>query len=540
VTVLGPVAEWRRTPLRVRLVAIVVTLALVALAVTAAVAVALLQGELVDKVDAQVTAVAQGVTGDGPLYGLGNPQDPESQLPSSQYAVVVLDSGIQVRIGRRIDDRSSVPDVSGITPQVVERHDGKPFTVRSTRGDDDWRVVALRVTASRTGSPGTLVVGQSLRDVHDTVTRLAVVLLVVGLGVLVATGLLGALAVRRAFRPLTEVENVAQAIAGGDLSRRVPGGPASTEVGRLSASLNTMLAQIEQAFAVREASEERMRRFVSDASHELRTPLATVRGYAELYRQGAVRQPDDVAGAMRRIETEAARMGDLVEDLLTLARLDEQRPEKRSPVDLTVIAIDVAQDAQAIQPDRPLRVFGLGGQLGPVTVLGHEGRLRQVVTNLVANALRHTPAGSPVEVAVGRDGTNGVIEVRDHGPGIEPSQVRRVFERFYRSDRSRGRGAGGGSGLGLAIVAAIVQRYGGRVGVAPTAGGGATFVVSFPLADLAEATPDDTAPDDTAPDDTARDVPGSERPPVTAPSRGQDGRGDNQAQDHGFTADSQR
>lgn len=489
--------QWRRTPLRLRLVAIVVVLALVALSLTAAVAVALLKRELVAKVDAQVTAVAQGVTGSGPLYGLGNPRDPESQLPSSQYAVVVLDSGIQVPIGRRLDDTSSAPDVSGITPTVVARHDGRPFTVNATEGSDEWRVVALRVTASRTGSPGTLVVGQNLRDVHDTVTQLAVVLLVVGLGVLVATGLLGALAVRRSFRPLDEVEAVAQAIAGGDLSRRVPVGPASTEVGRLSAALNAMLAQIEQAFAVREASEERMRRFVSDASHELRTPLATVRGYAELYRQGAVREPDDVAGAMRRIETEAGRMGDLVEDLLMLARLDEQRPEKRQPVDLTVIAADVAQDARAIQPDRQIRLLGLGGQLGPVPVLGHEGRLRQVVTNLVANALRHTPAGTPVEVAVGRSGRDALVEVRDHGPGVEPSQVRRVFERFYRSDSSRGRTTGGGSGLGLAIVAAIISAHDGRVGIAATPGGGATFVVCLPVTDLPDQADGEAAADVT-------------------------------------------
>ncbi len=561
-TVTGIRAQWRRAPLRVRLVAIVVTLALVALSVTAAVAVALLRDELIAKVDAQVTAVAQGVTGAGPLYGLGNPQDPENQLPSSQYAVVVLDSGIQVRIGRRLNDTAAVPDVSGITPQVVAKHDGRPFTVSATRGDEQWRVVALRVTAARTGSPGTLVVGQSLQDVHDTVARLGVVLLVVGLGVLVATGLLGALAVRRAFRPLSEVEDVAQAIAGGDLSRRVPDGPPSTEVGRLSASLNAMLTQIEQAFAVREASEERMRRFISDASHELRTPLATVRGYAELYRQGAVRDPDDVAGAMHRIETEAARMGDLVEDLLTLARLDEQRPEKRAPVDLTVIAVDVAQDARAIQPDRPPRVIGLGGQLGPVMVLGHEGRLRQVVTNLVANAMRHTPAGTPIEVAVGRDGDQGVVEVRDHGPGIDPSQVRRVFERFYRSDSSRGRGAGGGSGLGLAIVAAIVSGHGGRVGIAPTAGGGATFVVSLPVAEpvdrtpgevtpsgatpvettLSENAPVDTSPADTSPAET-RPAEASEhqRPRVPATTRPDDGERDpHHTDNHGFTANSQQ
>jgi two-component system OmpR family sensor kinase len=335
--------------------------------------------------------------------------------------------------------------------------------------------------------------------------------------------------VRRAFRPLGEVEDVAQANAAGHRSRRVPGGPPTTEVGRLSVSLNAMLTQIEQAFAVREASEERMRRFVSDASHELRTPLATVRGYAELYRQGAVREPDDVAGAMRRIETEAGRMGDLVEDLLTLARLDEQRPEKRAPVDLTVIAADVAQDAHAIQPDRRIRVIGLGGQLGPVTVLGHEGRLRQVVTNLVANALRHTPSGTSVEVAVGRDGPDGRIEVRDHGPGIDPAQARRVFERFYRSDSSRGRAGGGGSGLGLAIVAAIVAGHQGRVGVGSTPGGGATFVVSLPLTHDAGATPDDGGDDGTDGTDGTED----EIETGTAPDRAP-------ADDHRFTADSQR
>lgn len=468
-------------PLRLRLIAILVALSMLALSVTAVVAVVLLRDQLVNKVDSQVTAVAQGVIGGGPLSGLGNPQDPSSQLPSSQYAVVLLDSGLTVQLGRRLGT-ASAPDVDGITPAVAAAHDGHPFTVPSTAGDTEWRVVALRVTTTRTGSLGTLIVGQSLRDVDDTVTQLGVVLLVVGLSVLVAIGVAGGFAVRRAFRPLTQVEAVAEAIAAGDLSRRVPDRPTSTEVGRLSASLNAMLAQIEQAFAVREASEERMRRFVSDASHELRTPLATVRGYAELYRQGAVREPDDVAGAMNRIETEATRMGGLVEDLLTLARLDEERTERHTPVDLTVLAGDAVQDARALQPDRPLQILGRGGPLGPVVVSGDENRLRQVVTNLMANALRHTAPGVPVEVVVGREGDQGMVEVRDHGTGIAPEQVERIFERFYRADSSRGRGHGGGSGLGLAIVAAIVNSHQGRVGIAQTSGGGATFVVSLPLA----------------------------------------------------------
>ena len=469
------------TPLRVRLVAILLALALVALAVTGAVAVALLRGQLVHKVDAQITAVARGYA------GLDSPDDlgggPQRGLPSAQYGAVLLDTGQQLQIGRRLGAGPG-PDLSTLSPPVVAAHGGVPFTVGAAQGDGRWRVVALRVAGTQYGDV-TLVVGQSLADVDDTVARMSLVLTLVGLAVLVALGVLGWLAVRRAFRPLTEVEQVAEAIADGDLSRRVPPRPASTEVGRLSASLNAMLSQIEQAFAVREASEERMRRFVSDASHELRTPLATVRGYAELYRQGAVTDPADVAVAMRRIEDEATRMGVLVEDLLTLARLDEQRPEQRAPVDLTVLAVDAVQDARALDAGREVTLHGLDGPVGSVVVDGDESKLRQVVTNLVANALRHTPAGSPIELVVGTQDGSGLLEVRDHGPGIAPEHARQVFERFFRSDVSRQRTRGGGSGLGLAIVAAIVAGHAGQVGVTRTPGGGATFLVRLPLSSAA-------------------------------------------------------
>jgi len=243
---------------------------------------------------------------------------------------------------------------------------------------------------------------------------------------------------------------------------------------------------------VREASEERMRQFVADASHELRTPLATVRGYAELYRQGAVREPEEVASAMGRIEGEARRMSGLVEDLLVLARLDGRRPMQLGAVDLTVLVGDAAQDARAIDPGRRITLTGLDGELAPTVVPGDEGKLRQVLANLVGNALNHTPPGSPVEVALGNRPAEGfaVVEVRDHGPGINPQEARRVFERFYRSDPSRSRGAGGGSGLGLAIVAAIVDAHRGRVGVAKTPGGGATFVVHLPTANSQQASSD--------------------------------------------------
>ena len=225
-----------------------------------------------------------------------------------------------------------------------------------------------------------------------------------------------------------------------------------------------------------------MRQFVADASHELRTPLAAVRGYAELYRQGAVREPDEVASAMSRIEGEAGRMGGLVEDLLVLARLDDQRPLTIAPVDLTVLAADAAQDARAIDPGRRIEVVGLDGPLGPTTAPGDEAKLRQLVANLVSNALGHTPAGTPLEIAVGTRASDGfaLLEVRDHGPGIDPDKARKVFERFYRADPSRARGTGGGNGLGLAIAAAIVAAHRGRIGVAQTPGGGATFVVQLP------------------------------------------------------------
>ncbi len=258
-------------------------------------------------------------------------------------------------------------------------------------------------------------------------------------------------------------------------------------MGRLTTSLNGMLNQIERAFHAREASEARTRRFAADASHELRTPLASIRGFAELYRQGAV-PTAEVGRTMRRIEDEATRMGGLVEDLLLLARLDEQRPGRTESVDLAVLAGDAVHDARALDPTRRVGLLGLGPAAGPspAVIVGDEDRLRQVVANLMANAVRHTPAGTPIEVAVGvtagGPGTPAaaVLEVRDHGPGLSPEQAERVFERFYRVDSSRSRGQGGGSGLGLSIVAAVVGSHGGRVQTLETPGGGATFRVEIP------------------------------------------------------------
>jgi two-component system OmpR family sensor kinase len=355
-----------------------------------------------------------------------------------------------------------------------------------------WRVVAGRaVLTSGDLTSGLLIkqvsatyaVAVPLYGVDTTVQKMLNFAILIGLAVIAACALLGWYGVRRAFQPLSQIEDTAAAIATGDLTRRIPEPVAQDEVASLSRSLNAMLSQIEQSFAVRQASEERMRQFVADASHELRTPLAAVRGYAELYRQGAVTRPEDVASTMRRIEDESIRMGGLVNDLLILTRLDRQRPLERASVDLTVLAADAVQDARALDPDRQVRLLGLNGDLQPTTIEGDEAKLRQVVTNLVGNAVNHTPEGTDIEIAVGtRSPGHARLEVRDHGEGVDPVKARKVFERFYRADASRVRGKGGGNGLGLAIVAAIVSAHNGQVGVAATPGGGATFVVDLPTA----------------------------------------------------------
>ena len=254
----------------------------------------------------------------------------------------------------------------------------------------------------------------------------------------------------------------------------------TTEVGSLATSLNAMLTQIEHSFAVQRASEERMRRFVSDASHELRTPLATVRGYGELYRIGGIPE-SQVSSAMVRIESEATRMTGLVSDLLQLARLDEGRPLDLQTVELTGLADDAAADVRVLDPDRVVAVVGPdGGAPAPVHAVADEQRVRQILANLTENARMHTPAGTPVEIAVGSEGRTAVLEVRDHGPGVPPAETERIFGRFYRLDSSRSR-ASGGSGLGLAIVAAIAAAHGGTTRASETPGGGLTITVTLPI-----------------------------------------------------------
>ncbi|HUB37085.1 MAG TPA: HAMP domain-containing sensor histidine kinase [Solirubrobacteraceae bacterium] len=351
---------------------------------------------------------------------------------------------------------------------------GVPFTVGSVGSSGlHYRAYARRDPEDS----GVTVAAVPLGDVEATLHRLLVVEGLVLAGVLLALGVAAFLLVRAGLQPLERMAAAADAIAAGDLGRRVSPASARSEVGRLGLALNGMLARLERAFARRRESEERLRQFLADSSHELRTPLAAIRGYAELFRMGAAREPAEVELAMRRIEEESARMGVLVEDLLTLARLDEGREAMREPVDLAALAGDAVADARATAPQRKI---ALTAQDGAALVAGDPDQLRQVLVNLMGNALVHTPSGSPIEVAVRHEGESVTVSVRDHGPGLPPgSDPARLFERFWRAEGGRERGSAG-AGLGLAIVAEIVAAHGGEARASDAPGGGALFAVQLP------------------------------------------------------------
>lgn len=348
----------------------------------------------------------------------------------------------------------------------------EPFTVGSATGGGRWRVIA------GTGPPGSggFLIALSLHDVSTSLARIERVEIAVTASIVAILALVTFFVLRLGLRPIKRMTQTATAIAAGDLSHRVPDVASGTEAGELGAALNTMMTKIEGAFDERAASEARLRQFIADASHELRTPVTTIRGYAELYRSGGLDDAEELAQAMRRTEQESVRMGSLVDDLLLLARLDQGRALEAGAVDLGVLAVDAVSDARAVDPARPVTASVAEG----VAVEGDEGRLRQVVANLVGNALVHTPPGTPVQVRVTRNGTEAILEVHDDGPGMAEPVATRAFERFYRADPARSRHAGG-SGLGLSIVKAIVQAHGGTVGIESGAGAGTTVRVALPL-----------------------------------------------------------
>jgi two-component system OmpR family sensor kinase len=469
----------RGVPLRVKLVAAVVALVAIGLALSGTVATASLRSYLLQRVDNQLMSQAGPNLCD---YGAGRPLGmPGGRDLPSQYYVARFDATGSLVCSAKADSTDATPAIGTLTSARLAGLVAHPVTVGSVDGGPSWRLAAN--VSPRDGD--VTLVAAPLSDVDHTVGRLIALEVGIGVAVLALLAVAGYLVIRRSLRPLVDVEQAAVAIAGGDLSRRAPDLDPRTEVGRLTRALNVMLGQIETAFARQReseqsarASEDRMRRFVADASHELRTPLTSIRGFAELYRQGAVGEPREVARLLRRIEDEATRMGLLVDDLLLLARLDQERPLSFAPVDLLTVVADVVHDGRAVAPGRDIDLQIDGA---PPIVLGDEPRLHQVMQNLVTNALRHTPGDTKVDVHLHTVVERAVVDVVDHGPGLSPEARARVFERFYRVDTSRTRDEGG-TGLGLSIVAALVAAHGGAVSVTDTPGGGATFRVELPLA----------------------------------------------------------
>ncbi|MGC5049004.1 sensor histidine kinase [Micrococcus porci] len=489
---------WGARPLRTKLVVMITALMMVLVAVIALVTAVLFRTELLRQLDDDLShnrdEVSIYLTTMSQTGGYYTPQ--HSIL---RFYGVVWDTSGRAVVSTPLMPGADGPALEGMTPEQVDAQGSASFEVPgTTAGSDGWRVQLYHL---RSGE-GSLAIALPLHGVKTSVERVVTLVVTIGLLGTAVSVVASNLLVERAFRALNRVERTAAKIAAGDLSQRVAYAPPSTEVGRLSRSLNAMLAHIETAFRDKEASEDRMRRFVQDASHELRTPLVTIRGFSELYRHGGITREEDVAAAMGRIESEAGRMHRLVEDLLTLARLDEQRPLEHEPVDLLVLGMDSMMDASVNAPDRKVTLVGLdGGPAGSAPLMGDENRMRQVVVNLMTNALRYTPEGTPIEIAVGTrdafggdsgvDGTrHSVIEIRDHGAGVSEEDAARIFERFYRADASRHRETGG-TGLGLAIVAAIVAQHGGSVRLLETEGGGATFSVHLPWAALEDDADDD-------------------------------------------------
>jgi two-component system, OmpR family, sensor kinase len=541
-----------RTPLRVKLITALLALVVLALAVISFTSISFFQAYLINQTDTKLSQLLAGIANNEP----GAMHDPFSFTVNGTI-VEVLDGNLNVVPAGNYQDFSNPPAIPA-SSAWLNANDGHTVTVPGVSGSTTWRVLVERpVTYSyypqgptgppQTGTTGTLIVGQDLGPITRTISYLNELDVIVSLVIVLGLGVLGVAVVRANLRPLDDIEATAEQIAAGHLNRRVPDRDPRTEIGRLGRSINTMLSQIESAFHAREkseeaavASEERMRRFIADASHELRTPLTAIRGFAEYYRQrggvstrrdvtagqhaamyaegighgaasgqngvrgfasptrpaanGDGLSPEELDQLMQRVEGEAARMGVLVEDLLLLARLDQQRPLQRQPVDLLVLAADAVQDTRMIAPGRPVDLTVEPGAAFLVT--GDEVRLRQVIGNLMSNALAYTPDGSPIDVRLGlgvidtapespgapaRTVRAAVLDVADQGPGLTPEQAQRVFERFYRADQARTR-KNGGSGLGLSIVSALVSAHGGTATVQSVPGQGATFRITLPLA----------------------------------------------------------
>jgi two-component system OmpR family sensor kinase len=389
---------------------------------------------------------------------------------SASVSLLDIDGKLIGRIGGDLSQKQIA--VFGMSVDQVKAKGTAPFTIEGQGDDPDVRAV---VQILPTGL-GSVVVANSLADVDRTLQRLGFFFLILGLIALTAVGLVSRWIIAISLKPLEQVEETAEAIAGGDLSARLPAAKPDTEVGRLTTALNTMLARIEESFEARVNSESKLRRFVADASHELRTPLTAIRGFAELHRQGAVVGEENTKELVGRIEKESIRMSTLVEDLLLLARLDQSREMTQEPVDLNTLLTEAVASAKAAGPNH---LIELSLPSAEVFVLGDSQRIHQVVANLLANARTHTPDDSQIKVALDQGIAETIISVSDNGPGLSEDDQERIFERFFRADPSRARTSGEGSGLGLSIVDAVMQAHGGYVSVQSKLGDGATFKLHF-------------------------------------------------------------
>ena len=476
-------AALANASLRVRVMAVAAFLVTITSVVMGSLGTALLHGYLLGRADQQLRDFAAVAARN---LAAGTPRLPggrQSGQPSQpfQFLIEIISSGGRKSVTEAPLHHASLPRIA---PSRLSRAQ-EPFTAPAA-GDPghSWRVLVRTLPGGRHA-----VIAFSLDNLNSTVTRLEIADAMAGVVAIVLLAGIGLPLVRVSLSPLAKIGDTAAAIAAGDLSRRIDHPPHSTEVGRLAESLNTMLARIETAYRARaegEAraldSEDRMRRFVADASHELRTPLTSVRGLAEFsLQQGTDASPTELLRLMTLIQTEATRMGRLVEDLLLLAQFDEDRPLDRHPVDLSSIAAQAVLAARLIQPGRPISLRADA----PVIVDGDAGRLRQVADNLIGNALQHTPLDSAISILVQEDQAGRAqLTVADHGPGMTADQASRVFERFYRTDRARSR-ARGGTGLGLSIAAALTAAHDGTIAIDTEPGRGATFRVSLPLAPVA-------------------------------------------------------
>jgi two-component system OmpR family sensor kinase len=443
---------------------------------------ALLKNYLIHQVDEQLLSVVGGTADrldqagiarddnddDGPQTARAT--TPLNRVPTS-ISVTVLDpfGNLVGGIGGDLNSNQITDYVKGLLPGQVAAFGSKPFTVEAPGAD--FRIATTVLPSSL----GSVIVAQSLDGFDKTTHQIGVVFLIIGGLVLLFIAFASRQVIKLGMKPLEKIEATAEKIAAGDLSARLEIFEPDTEVGRLSTSLNQMLSRIEESFAARAESEDKLRRFVADASHELRTPLTSIRGFAELHRQGAVPEGEKTRELINRIEKESIRMGDLVEDLLVLARMDQARELVMTDVDLSHLVKEAITSAQAAGPDHPVTL----DVAHDVRIQGDTDKIYQVVTNLLANARAHTPAGTQIHVATYSNQDGSYITVADNGPGLSAEDQLHIFERFYRVDSSRQRNSNDGSGLGLSIVDEVMKAHGGSVSVASEPGNGATFTLHF-------------------------------------------------------------